>query len=212
MNRGKEVLLGTGIAILLTPAALSDASPAATSSESPNLDAPAYPKNVIGYNQYGFHNELPDKELTPSGSPEMAEEENCVELVLNSLRRLSYKTSKDLKKVKAGIKLDSVAECSSFTDRTVDVHFDMERWAPRDTTDSNGKPIKEIGLDPNSNVKVFESEASVNSNTMMKLNHKYQPTISGEKRNFQMVVGINAKNKTNQVYRKSYVLPLINRK
>ena len=205
MNRGKEVLLGTGAAILLTPAAVVGASSAGSSDE--------YPKNVIGYGQYGFHNELPDRELTPSGNPEMAEEENCVELVLNSLRRLSYKTSKDLKKVKAGIKLDSVAECSSFTDRTVDVHFDMERWAPRDTTDSDGKPVKEKGLDPNSKVKVIESEASVSSNTMMRLNHKYQPTISGEKRKFQMLVGINAKNKiTGEVYRKSYPLPPINRK
>lgn len=209
---GREKLLESAAMIALAPAAIGAASADANVENVPfgSLD---YPKNVIAYNPYGFHEELADKLPVASGDPEKLQEENCQDMVLNSLRKYSFRTSKDGKRVNAGIKMDSVEECSTTTDRTVDVHFDMERWAARDMVGPDGKPVKEKGLDPNSNVKVFNTESSINTNKLMKLNHRYRNTISGEKRNIQIVVGINARNKnTNEIYRKSYVLPLISKK
>lgn len=163
-----------------------------------------YPQNIVSYGVYGFHTEVEDRQILPSGDPERLNAENCVNLALNSLRKYSFQTSRDGKRVRESITADSVEECDGIVDRKIDIHFDMDRMATRDIVGPD-KPIKEKGLDPNSKVKVLESEAPIRQSSIMRLLHKLTPKIGKKRRNFQMVVGVNAiDNTTGEMYRKSH--------
>ncbi|MEK9196206.1 MAG: hypothetical protein AAB914_02445 [Patescibacteria group bacterium] len=190
-------------AIAMMPAVFGIASSEAHVQNGPLQET--YPQNVAAYDPYGFHAELADRPIPPSGNPERANIERCVNLTLNSLRKYSFQTSRDGRKVKESIKADSVEECVGVVDRNIDVHFDMDRMAPRDTVDNAGDTIKEIGLDPNSKVKVYKSEGSINHTGKMRLFHKLTPKIDKKRRKFQMVVGVNATdNSTGEIYRESH--------